>query len=122
MALCEGQIQGGLLTAVGIVLDPVREVRLDVGEILQLERSRTQGIVAEVLDAYGGVDGVALLGGVAEAGIACLLIYHRQQLLGLAGGVAPELVVVAVAPVDGIEVIGTDLAIDQTQPLVPSLR
>ena len=64
---------------VGVVGDPLGEVRLDEGKVLHRKLGRLDRIVTEVFGTDGGVDGVALLRSIAEVRLASTLVDAAQQ-------------------------------------------
>ena len=121
VGLHNGQIEALLLTAIGVVGDPLGEVRLDEGEVLHRQLSRLDGVITQVFGAHRRVDGIARLRRIAVAWIACLLIDTGNELLGFGSRIAPE-VKVTIAPVNGEEVVRTELVIDESYPLIRGLR
>ena len=120
VALYDRQIEALLLAAVGVVGDPLREVRLDEGKVLHRKLGRLDRIVAEVFGTDGGVDSVALLRSIAEVRLTSTLVDAAQQFLSLSSWIALE-VEVAVAPVDSEEVVDTELVVDEAYTLVRGL-
>ena len=121
IGLHNGQIKALLLTAIGVVGDPLGEVRLDEGKVLHRQLSRLDGVITQVFGAHRRVDSIARLGGIAVAWIACLLIDASNEFLGFGSRIAPE-VEVTIAPVDSEEVVRTELVVDESYPLIRGLR
>ena len=119
--LRDGEVEGGFLAAVVVVLDPITEVAMDGGEVLLAVFGGLDGVVAEIFGHDGGIDDARLHGHEAEVGILHGLVGHGFDGLRFVVELTGILGVAAVVPVDGEVVVLTEFGRREAHALVAGL-
>ena len=119
--LDDGEVHRLLLATVGVVLDPLAELRTNDRKVLHPKRAAHQVVIPEIFGTDSWVYRVGLPWSIAVDGVSDLLIDKLYQTLGFTGGITLFLGEVAVAPLYGVAVVFAEDVVDETDTLVARL-